>query len=76
MDWTPIVFGTFKVLVFGTGVFFAIKWHYDQEKKEKEMRAVLPALGKVAAVFMLALLGLLLFTFVLGRKLGLDLTLP
>lgn len=76
MDWTPIVFGTFKVLVFGTGVFFAIKWHYDQGKKEKEMRAVLPALGKVAAVFMLSLLGLLLFTYVLGRKLGLDLTFP
>jgi hypothetical protein len=76
MDWTPIVFGTFKVLVFGTGVFFAIKWHHDQGKKEKEMRAVLPALGKVAAVFMLSLLGLLLLTFVLGRKLGLDLPFP
>ena len=78
MDWTPIVFGTFKVLVFGTGVFFAIKWHYDQGEKgkEKEMRAVLPAVAKVATDFTLSLLGLLLFTFVLGRKLGLDLTLP
>ena len=26
----------FKVAVFGTGMFFAIKWHYDQGKKAKE----------------------------------------
>jgi hypothetical protein len=77
MDWIPIVFVTFKVLVLGTGMFFAIKWHYDQGKKEKEMdkRAVLRAGGKVAAVFVLSLLGLVLVTFALGRKLGLDLTL-
>ena len=36
MDWVPIVFIVFKVAVFGTGMFFAIKWHYDQGKKEKE----------------------------------------
>jgi hypothetical protein len=70
MDWIPIVFVTFKVLVFGTGMFFAIKWHYDQGKKEK--RAVLRAAGKVAAVFVLSLLGLGLLTFVLIRMLGLD----
>ncbi|GGE76285.1 hypothetical protein CR103_08720 [Massilia psychrophila] len=78
MDWVPIVLATFKVLVLGTGMFFAIKWHYDQGKKveEKEKRAVLRAVGKVAAVFVLSLLGLLLFTFFLSRKLGLDLTFP
>lgn len=36
MDWVPIVFVTFKVAVFGTGMFFAIKWHYDQGRKAKE----------------------------------------
>lgn len=78
MDWIPIVFVTFKVLVLGTGMFFAIKWHYDQGQKENEMekRAVLRAVGKVAAVFVLSLLGLLLFTFFLSRKLGLDLAYP
>lgn len=80
MDWIPIVFVTFKVLVLGTGMFFAIKWHYDQGKKEKEneneKRAVLRAGGKVAAVFVLSLLGLVLVTFVLSRMLGLDLTFP
>jgi hypothetical protein len=74
MDWFPIVAGTFKVLALGTGMFFAIKWHYDQGKKEK--RAVLRTAGKVAALFVLALLGLVLVTFVLARWLGLDLTLP
>ena len=76
MEWIPIVFVTFKVLVFGTGMFFAIKWHYEQGKKEKktvkEKRAVLRAAGKVAAVFLLSLLGLGLFTFALIRMLGLD----
>ncbi|SDY85101.1 hypothetical protein SAMN04515617_1255 [Collimonas sp. OK242] len=77
MDWIPIVFVTFKVLVLGTGMFFAIKWHYDQGKKEEEeKRAVLRAGGKVAAVYVLSLLGLVLVTFVLARMLGLDLTFP
>lgn len=30
------IFGTFKVLVLGTGMFLAIKSHYDGEKKEKK----------------------------------------
>jgi hypothetical protein len=80
MDWFPIVAGTFKVLALGIGMFFAIKWHYDQGKKEqgreKEKRALLLAGGKVAAVFALALLGLLLVTFFLVRRLGLDLSFP
>ena len=80
MDWIPVVLVTFKVLVLGTGMFFAIKWHYDQGKKEKEkqkeMRAVLRAGGKAAAIFVLSLVGLVLVTFVLARKLGLDLPFP
>jgi hypothetical protein len=75
MDWIPIVLVAFKVLVLGTGMFFAIKWHYDQGKKDavNEKRAVLRAAGKVTAVFALALAGLLLVTFLHGRTLGLDL---
>jgi hypothetical protein len=78
VDWTPVVFVTFKVLVLGVGMFFAIKWHYDQGKKGKveEARAVLRAGGKVAAVFVLLLVGLVLVTFVLASMLGLDLTFP
>ena len=80
MDWFPIVAGTFKVLALGTGMFFAIKWHYDQGKKEQdketEKRAVLRAVGKVAAVFVLSLLGLGLVTFIIISRLSLDLSLP
>ena len=78
MEWIPIVFVVFKALVLCTGMFFAIKWHYDQGKKGKEMdrRAVLRAAGKVAAVFVLSLLGLGLVTFVLARLLGMDLSFP
>ena len=36
MDWIPIVFVTFKLLVFGACMFFAIKWHHDKEKEEDE----------------------------------------
>ena len=75
MDWIPIVFVTFKFLVLGTGMFFAIKWHYDQGKK-LATNAVLRAGGKVAAIFMLSLLGLGLFTLVLARMFGLDLSFP
>jgi hypothetical protein len=76
MDWIPIVFVTFKLLVLGIGMFFAIKWHYDQAKKENETRAVLRASGKVAAVFVLSLLSLGFVTFLLVRMLGMDLTFP
>ncbi len=76
IDWIPIVLITFKALVLGTGMFFAIKWHYDRGKMGKDKRAVLSGLGKLAAVFVLALLVLGFLTFFLARKLGLDLTLP
>ncbi|WP_202109520.1 MULTISPECIES: hypothetical protein [unclassified Bordetella] len=35
MGSVPIIFGTFKLLVLFTGMFFAIKSHFDGEKKEK-----------------------------------------
>lgn len=34
--WVPVIFGTFKMLVLGTGMFLAIKSHYDGAKKDKE----------------------------------------
>jgi hypothetical protein len=77
MDWIPLVLFTFKFLVLGTGMCFAIKWHYDQGKKEedrdREKRAVLRASGQVTAVFVLSLLGLGLVTYALCNMLGLDL---
>ncbi len=76
IDWVPIVFVTFKVLVFGTAMFFAIKWHYDQGKKKgASRRELLIASGKIVAVFTLLLLYVLLFTFGLATMLGMDLSL-
>ncbi len=82
IDWVPIVLVTFKFLVLGTGMFFAIKWHYDQgrkgkeEGKEQEKRDLLRSGGKVAVIFVVLLLGLGLATYVLLRTLGNDLRLP
>ncbi|SEL43191.1 hypothetical protein SAMN05216359_10939 [Roseateles sp. YR242] len=79
MEWVPAVFIAFKVIVLCIGMFFAIKWHYDQGKKENgaaKQRVVLRGFGIVAAVFVLLLVGLLFFTFGLGSMLGLDLTSP
>jgi len=80
MEWIPVVLITFKLLVLGIGMFFAIKWHYDQGKKEpdkkKEMRAVLRAGSTVAIVFTLLLIGLVLATFAIARWLGMDMRLP
>lgn len=73
MDWIPVVFVFFKAIVLVTGMFFAIKWHYDQGQKAMDRRAVLRAGGKVAAVFMLSLLALGLVTFGIVRMVGLDL---
>ena len=52
MDWVPVVFITFKVLVFGTCMFYAIKWHHDQGKKAKEeaSRSQAPAERKPGVV--------------------------
>lgn len=74
MEWFPIVFGTFKVVALAVGMFFAIKWHYDQGKREGNKLVLLRTAGTVAVVFVLALAGLGFATFALARKLGMDLT--
>ncbi|WP_348692999.1 hypothetical protein [Duganella fentianensis] len=78
MEWVPIVFFTFKIVVLGIGMFYAIKWHYDQGKKNpaKPARSVLRVAGAVALGFVLLLAGLLLLTFIASKTLGLELALP
>lgn len=76
MEWFPTVFIAFKVLVLITGMYFAIKWHYEKEKLVDRARMPSRRVSKVVALFVLSLVGLLLLTFVLSRKLGLDLTFP
>lgn len=76
IDWVPVVFVVFKLVVLSTCMFFAVKWHYDQGKKGADRRAVLRAGGKVIGVFMLSVLVLGLLTFAAARMIGLDLSLP
>ncbi len=76
IDWIPVVFIVFKVLVFGTCMFFAIKWHYDQGGKKMDKRALFITAAKLGSAFLLALVVLLWLTFALARHLGMDLSLP
>lgn len=34
----PIVFLPFKIIVLGIGMYYAIKWHHDQAKKDNEAK--------------------------------------
>ena len=77
IDWVPIIFVTFKVLIFGACMFFAIKWHYDQGKKKGvDQRTFVRTVLKLVAAFVLALVVVLAFTFGLAKMLGMDLSLP
>lgn len=75
MDWVPIFFVFFKVIVFGTGMFLAIKWHYDQDKK-KNKGGMMRLFMKVAAIFVRSLLGLMFATVTLANLLNLDMAYP
>lgn len=37
MNWVPIVFIIFKVGVLAIGMFYSIKWHYDQDKSSEPL---------------------------------------
>lgn len=75
MDWVLIVFVLFKAVIFVTGMYFAIKWHYDREKAWVDRRALMGMGARCVAVFVLLLLVLLTLTFRLARALGMDLSL-
>ena len=36
MDWIPVVFISFKLLILGTALFFSIKTHREKAKEEQE----------------------------------------
>jgi hypothetical protein len=38
MDWLPVVFILFKVAVLGAGMFFVVRWHYEQDRKAEKGR--------------------------------------
>ncbi len=72
-DWFPVVFFPLKILVLSVGMYFAIKWHYEQAGNV-DRAAVLRTGGKMVAVFLLVLAAVGLLTFVLVKAVGLDLS--
>jgi glucosamine 6-phosphate synthetase-like amidotransferase/phosphosugar isomerase protein len=74
MEWVPTVLITFKVLVLTIGMYFAVKWHYDKNRKDRQ--TVLRASVTAAIIFLLSLMALGLLTYFLAKKLGLDLNMP
>ena len=76
VDWVLVFFVLFKGLVFVAGMYFAVKWHYDQEKKPASVQRLVLAGARYTALFLLALLLVLAFTLGLARMLGMDLSLP
>jgi hypothetical protein len=64
----------FKVSALGIGMYYAIKWHYDQGEKEGRL-AVLRTGGVMAAAFLVLLLIVCTIAFGLSSMLGLDLSL-
>jgi Na+-translocating ferredoxin:NAD+ oxidoreductase RnfD subunit len=72
MELFPLAFFTFKFVALGVAMFFAIKWHRDQEKKT-DTRAALLAGGKMLAAFVVFLAVVGILTIVLSKILGLDL---
>lgn len=59
----PYFAGAFKLIVLGIGAFFAIKWHFDEERRVREAAGVVfdkPGFMKKLAII-LALAVLLVF---------------
>ncbi len=75
MNWIPAVLFTFKILVLATGMFFAIKWHYDKGQKQRKIEKpeMIRTAIKITVIFLLSLVILLLVTFFIANQLGLDL---
>lgn len=76
VDWVLVVFILFKGLVFVTGMYFAIKWNYDQQKTKIDGQALLRVGTQIVAIFVLVLLVLLTLTLGLAKTLGMNLSLP
>ena len=68
-------FITFKALVFGACMFYAIKWHYEQGKKKGEDSRTLLLTSTMVVGGFVAAVGLVMYlTFYLATSLGMDLS--
>lgn len=55
MEWIPIILLFFKLSVLFIGMFFAIKWHYDQDRKDEDNGPQFPSEMRLFAAMLIAL---------------------
>lgn len=65
----PYFAGAFKLIVLGIGAYFAIKWHFDEDRRVKEAEGVvfekLNPIKKWAMILLLPILFVLLVLLVI-----------
>lgn len=68
-NFFPYFAGAFKLIVLGIGAYFAIKWHFDEERRVREAEGVVfdkPSfMKKLAMMLALAVLLVLLALLVI-----------
>lgn len=74
-EWVPVVFVTFKAVIFVLCMFFAIKWHFDQgRKKGIPTRTLVRTCVLVGGGFVVAVIGILWLAFTMASRMGMDLS--
>ncbi|MFJ5446571.1 hypothetical protein ACIKP9_10070 [Methylobacillus methanolivorans] len=68
-EFFPYFAGAFKLIVLGIGAYFAIKWHFDEERRVREAKGVVfdkPSfMKKLAMMLTLSVLFVLLALLVI-----------
>lgn len=75
MNWVPVILIVFKVAVLAIGMFFSIKWHYDQDKSSEPLnlrKFVLELLLYIAAVGIVFAILYAVFRYLRLLPAGLD----
>lgn len=55
MDWAPVILLVVKGSVIGTAMFFAVKWHYDQDRNNEGAGAQWTSELRIFATMLVAL---------------------
>lgn len=67
-DWFPYFAGIFTLVVFGIGGYYAIQWHFDEERRVREAEGIVlaePSTAKKMMVVVASLIALTILTVVL-----------
>ena len=68
-EFFPYFAGAFKLIVLGIGAYFAIKWHFDEERRVREAKGAVfdkpSVMKKLAMILALSVLFVLLALLVI-----------